>query len=39
MAETIKGGAEPSVVAETIVAAATDNRPKLRYPAGSSRAA
>jgi NAD(P)-dependent dehydrogenase (short-subunit alcohol dehydrogenase family) len=34
MAEAIKRGDEPSVVAETIVAAATDNRPKLRYPAG-----
>jgi NAD(P)-dependent dehydrogenase (short-subunit alcohol dehydrogenase family) len=35
MAEAIKGGDEPSVVGETIVAAATDNRPKLRYPAGN----
>jgi NAD(P)-dependent dehydrogenase (short-subunit alcohol dehydrogenase family) len=34
MAEAIKGGEEPSVVGETIVAAATDRRPKLRYPAG-----
>src|SRR5204862_2248974 len=35
MAEAIKGGDEPSVVGETVVAAATDTRPKLRYPAGS----
>jgi NAD(P)-dependent dehydrogenase (short-subunit alcohol dehydrogenase family) len=35
MAEAIKGGDEPSVVGETIVAAATDRRPKLRYPAGN----
>jgi NAD(P)-dependent dehydrogenase (short-subunit alcohol dehydrogenase family) len=34
MAEAIKGGDEPSVVGETIVAAATDTQPKLRYPAG-----
>jgi NAD(P)-dependent dehydrogenase (short-subunit alcohol dehydrogenase family) len=34
MAEAIKSGDEPSVVGETIVAAATDTRPKLRYPAG-----
>jgi hypothetical protein len=34
MAEAIKGGDEPSVVGETILAAATDTRPKLRYPAG-----
>ena len=33
-AEAIKGGDEPSVVGEAIVAAATDSRPKLRYPAG-----
>src|SRR3954447_24229630 len=33
-AEAIKGGDEPAVVAEAIVAAATDSRPKLRYPAG-----
>jgi NAD(P)-dependent dehydrogenase (short-subunit alcohol dehydrogenase family) len=30
----IKGGDEPSVVGEAIVAAATDSSPKLRYPAG-----
>src|SRR5205823_12420470 len=34
IAEAIKGGDEPSVVGEAIVAAATDSRPKLRYPAG-----
>src|SRR5947207_12829792 len=34
LAEAIKGGDEPSVVGEAIVAAATDSRPKLRYPAG-----
>ena len=34
IAEAIKGGDEPSVVGEAIVAAATDPRPKLRYPAG-----
>jgi NAD(P)-dependent dehydrogenase (short-subunit alcohol dehydrogenase family) len=33
-AEAIKGGDEPSVVGEAVVAAATDSRPKLRYPAG-----
>jgi hypothetical protein len=35
MAEAIKGGDEPSVVGQTIVTAATDTRPKLRYPAGT----
>jgi NAD(P)-dependent dehydrogenase (short-subunit alcohol dehydrogenase family) len=35
LAEAIKGGDEPSVVGKTIVAAATDTRPKLRYPAGT----
>jgi NAD(P)-dependent dehydrogenase (short-subunit alcohol dehydrogenase family) len=35
IAEAIKGGDEPSVVGQTIVAAATDTRPKLRYPAGN----
>jgi len=34
LAEAIKGGDEPSVVGEAILAAATDSRPKLRYPAG-----
>src|SRR3954451_11682125 len=35
LAEAIKGGDEPSIVGEAIVAAATDARPKLRYPAGT----
>jgi hypothetical protein len=30
-----RSGDEPSVVGRAIVAAATDKRPKLRYPAGS----
>jgi hypothetical protein len=34
IAEAIKGGDEPSVVGKVVVAAATDSRPKLRYPAG-----
>ena len=34
ISEAIKGGDEPSVVGKVIVAAATDSRPKLRYPAG-----
>jgi short-subunit dehydrogenase len=34
MADAIKGGDEPAVVGEAIVAAATDSRPKLRYQAG-----
>src|SRR4051794_3379814 len=34
LAEAIKGGDEPSVVGEAVVGAATDSRPKLRYPAG-----
>jgi NAD(P)-dependent dehydrogenase (short-subunit alcohol dehydrogenase family) len=34
IAAAVKGGDEPSVVGEAIVAAATDRRPKLRYPAG-----
>src|SRR4051794_31606053 len=34
IADAIKAGDEPSVVAEAIVAAATDPRPKLRYQAG-----
>src|SRR3954447_10197418 len=34
IAEAIKDGDEPSVVGKVIVAAATDTRPKLRYPAG-----
>jgi NAD(P)-dependent dehydrogenase (short-subunit alcohol dehydrogenase family) len=35
IADAVKAGDEPSLVGETIVAAATDNRPKLRYPAGT----
>jgi NAD(P)-dependent dehydrogenase (short-subunit alcohol dehydrogenase family) len=35
IAKSVKGGDEPSVVSEAIVAAATDPRPKLRYPAGN----
>ena len=34
IADAINGGDEPSVVGKVIVAAATDSRPKLRYPAG-----
>ncbi len=34
MEEAIKAGDHPSVVAKTIVAAATDAKPKLRYAAG-----
>ena len=34
LAEAVKTGDEPSVVAKAIVAAATDARPKLRQPAG-----
>jgi NAD(P)-dependent dehydrogenase (short-subunit alcohol dehydrogenase family) len=34
LTEGIRGGDEPSVVADAIVAAATGSRPKLRYPAG-----
>jgi NAD(P)-dependent dehydrogenase (short-subunit alcohol dehydrogenase family) len=34
LADAIKGGDEPAVVGEAIVAAATDSRPKLRYQAG-----
>ncbi|PAZ16351.1 short-chain dehydrogenase/reductase [Streptomyces sp. SA15] len=35
MAEAIRGGDAPATVAKTIVAAATDAKPKLRYTAGS----
>ena len=35
LADALKAGDEPSVVGRAIVAAATDKRPKLRYPAGS----
>jgi NAD(P)-dependent dehydrogenase (short-subunit alcohol dehydrogenase family) len=34
LVEAIRGGDEPSVVADAIVAAATGSHPKLRYPAG-----
>ena len=34
MAEAIKGGDDPAVVAKAIVTAATDAKPKLRYTAG-----
>ena len=34
IADAIKDGDEPSVVGKVILAAATDSRPKLRYPAG-----
>jgi NAD(P)-dependent dehydrogenase (short-subunit alcohol dehydrogenase family) len=34
LAEAIRDGDEPSVVADAIVAAATGSHPKLRYPAG-----
>jgi NAD(P)-dependent dehydrogenase (short-subunit alcohol dehydrogenase family) len=35
IADAVKAGDDPSLVGETIVAAATDARPKLRYPAGT----
>src|SRR5215218_2046631 len=35
IADAIEGGDEPSIVGQAIVAAATDTRPKLRYPAGT----
>jgi short-subunit dehydrogenase len=35
LVEAVKAGDEASVVGEAIVAAATDRRPKLRYPAGT----
>jgi NAD(P)-dependent dehydrogenase (short-subunit alcohol dehydrogenase family) len=36
METAVKDGDDPAVVAETIVTAATDTKPKLRYPAGSA---
>jgi NAD(P)-dependent dehydrogenase (short-subunit alcohol dehydrogenase family) len=36
LAEALKTGDDPSIVGQTIVTAATDTRPKLRYPAGKS---
>src|SRR3954463_4566747 len=35
LAEGMQTGADPAVIAKVIVAAATDPKPKLRYPAGS----
>ncbi|WP_167100808.1 oxidoreductase [Mycobacterium sp. DL592] len=37
VADQVNNGDDPEVVAKAIVAAATDNNPKLRYPAGSAR--
>jgi NAD(P)-dependent dehydrogenase (short-subunit alcohol dehydrogenase family) len=34
MAESMRGGGDPAVVAKVIVTAATDPKPKSRYPAG-----
>jgi NAD(P)-dependent dehydrogenase (short-subunit alcohol dehydrogenase family) len=34
LAAAVKAGDDPGLVGKTIVAAATDTRPKLRYPAG-----
>jgi NAD(P)-dependent dehydrogenase (short-subunit alcohol dehydrogenase family) len=34
LAAAVRGGDDPAVVGKTIVAAATDRKPKLRYPAG-----
>jgi NAD(P)-dependent dehydrogenase (short-subunit alcohol dehydrogenase family) len=34
VAEEVNGGDDPAIVAKAIVAAATDPKPKLRYPAG-----
>jgi short-subunit dehydrogenase len=34
LAAAVRGGDDPAVVGKTIVAAATDPKPKLRYPAG-----
>ncbi len=38
MSDAVKNGDDPAVVAKAIVAAATDTKPKLRYPAGSRSA-
>jgi short-subunit dehydrogenase len=35
MAKAVKDGDDPATVAKAIVAAATDTKPKLRYPAGA----
>ena len=34
IAEAVKDGDDPSIVAKAVVAAATDPKPKLRYTAG-----
>ena len=36
MADQIKGGDDPALVAKAIVAASTDSKPKLRYPVGQT---
>ncbi|WP_280315996.1 oxidoreductase [Nocardia abscessus] len=36
MAEAVKAGDDPAVVAKAIVIAATDTKPKLRYPVGQT---
>jgi hypothetical protein len=36
VADAIKDGDDPGTVAEVIVAAVTDVRPRLRYPAGAT---
>jgi NAD(P)-dependent dehydrogenase (short-subunit alcohol dehydrogenase family) len=36
LADALKTGDAPSIVGDAIVAAATDQRPKLRYPAGKT---
>ena len=36
MASAMAGGDDPAIVAKSIVAAATDPKPKLRYTAGST---
>jgi NAD(P)-dependent dehydrogenase (short-subunit alcohol dehydrogenase family) len=36
LAEALKAGDEPSVAGRAVVAAATDKRPNLRYPAGKA---
>jgi hypothetical protein len=33
--EQMRGGDDPAVIAKVVVAAATDRKPKLSYPAGS----
>jgi hypothetical protein len=37
VAEQVNNGDDPAVVAKAVLAAATDENPKLRYPAGSAR--